>query len=583
MRLFDIIRDYCRIFVQNNKRKGSLTGDIDDIFKLKTGEVDHHTIDRLANLRMIAKKKLYTELSTICHFETERVRRSAILTWQITISTSTQFPEEFIRKWDLYESSYCSENGGTIKNILSEKGSEQEENIQQSGGSTDKTCEEDAFASTTSTRNSSTRNTSTKRKKKVYDLCCPKTKKMKRDLIERTIQQQLSISKSEFVSIIPDFLQTPVVSKSLENRSDLDSPRSILEPQSLFEITKMRTTFTQKTKNLILSSLQFCRTNDQLDEGINELKNSKRGICTTITPKQIKYWRKAKVKNKRGRKINHQFENDIWYNLMICAIVESTSAANIYVEILHSIAHSYDIIKTTARNLQVTKWSHDPKIQALTFSDGWVNNFLVRAKMRRRKVTRERKSIVPEEEIIRQLMLPQQKIIEGKYLPSQICNIDETGINYGITNTHTYLPSDVSRGLQDLQTDIKARITALPGAFADGDFLPNFFILKHSISSAKKPDQTSMRVIKNLHNSEGTGFTSANGWELRTRSRVLLTKNRKTTKMENKMHSVDYLIYSSSRIVITSQCNTWNDAIRMAMYIDLILKPEGIKRGKLFV
>jgi hypothetical protein len=105
--------------------------------------------------------------------------------------------------------------------------------------------------------------------------------------------------------------------------------------------------------------------------------------------------------------------------------------------------------------------------------------------MRRRKITREMKPVLPEEEVNRQLKMCQDKIREGRYLPSQICNIEETGINYGSTNTYSYIPIDASRGTQDLKSDLKARITSLSRAYADGSFLPNHFIIKHSISSKK--------------------------------------------------------------------------------------------------
>jgi len=43
------------------------------------------------------------------------------------------------------------------------------------------------------------------------------------------------------------------------------------------------------------------------------------------------------------------------------------------------------------------------------------------------------------------------------------------------------------------------------------------------------------------------------------------------------MHSVNYLIHTRTGNVITSQYKAWNDTVRMAMLIDLILKPESEK------
>ena len=50
---------------------------------------------------------------------------------------------------------------------------------------------------------------------------------------------------------------------------------------------------------------------------------------------------------------------------------------------------------------------------------------------------------------------------------------------------------------------------------------------------------------------------------------------------ETSLHKVIYLKHNT---IITSQHKAWNDKVRMAMCIDLILKPEAIKRGgKIFL
>jgi DDE superfamily endonuclease len=93
-----------------------------------------------------------------------------------------------------------------------------------------------------------------------------------------------------------------------------------------------------------------------------------------------------------------------------------------------------------------------------------------------------------------------------------------------------------------------------------------------------------MRVIKNLHNAVDAGFTISENWKFGTWRRQLCMPNYNNNKtMENNIHSVDYLINTVSGNVITSQCKAWNDTVRMAMYIDLILKPEGRKKEKIFV
>ena len=48
------------------------------------------------------------------------------------------------------------------------------------------------------------------------------------------------------------------------------------------------------------------------------------------------------------------------------------------------------------------------------------------------------------------------------------------------------------------------------------------------------------------------------------------------------IHKVRYLKHRDSGCIITSQFKAWNDTVRMAMYIDLILKPLAEKQGGKF-
>jgi hypothetical protein len=50
------------------------------------------------------------------------------------------------------------------------------------------------------------------------------------------------------------------------------------------------------------------------------------------------------------------------------------------------------------------------------------------------------------------------------------------------------------------------------------------------------------------------------------------------------MHKVNYMKHIVSGDIITTQHKAWNDTVRMAMYIDLILKPAAtVRGGKLFL
>jgi len=93
-----------------------------------------------------------------------------------------------------------------------------------------------------------------------------------------------------------------------------------------------------------------------------------------------------------------------------------------------------------------------------------------------------------------------------------------------------------------------------------------------------------MTVIRNLFKRDG--FTAKEGWELKTweKELTLEKKVKKNMVEETSLHKVIYLKHNPTGTIITSQHKAWNDKVRMAMCIDLILKPEAIKRGgKIFL
>jgi hypothetical protein len=119
--------------------------------------------------------------------------------------------------------------------------------------------------------------------------------------------------------------------------------------------------------------------------------------------------------------------------------------------------------------------------------------------------------------------------------------LDETALNFGIGPTYIYIPIDADRAVAEA-SNVKARITCVPIVTAEGAFLPMMFILKHSKSSDKFPDQTTMRVVKNLNRKEG--YTPQDGWHLETWRRSLTIK--KGNVEHTNVHCVNYLIHQGT-------------------------------------
>ena len=147
------------------------------------------------------------------------------------------------------------------------------------------------------------------------------------------------------------------------------------------------------------------------------------------------------------------------------------------------------------------------------FSSSWVRGFLNRANLRRRKITTDDKKILPEEEIVRIMKVGQDLILEFGYGPDTIMNMDETAFTYAIGPEYMYVPKDQQRAQNVGVPNVKLRITAVDAVFGSGVFAPLFIIIKHTISSLEKPDQSGMKVIRTMYKND-QGFGAKDGWKL---------------------------------------------------------------------
>ena len=94
-----------------------------------------------------------------------------------------------------------------------------------------------------------------------------------------------------------------------------------------------------------------------------------------------------------------------------------------------------------------------------------------------------------------------------------------------------------------------------------GQFAPLMLIIKHSVSSEARPDQTRMKVIPELYKKDG--FTARDGWEIGTWGKEL------TINSATGPHKGTYLKHTVTGHVITSQVKAWNDTTRMVVVMRL--------------
>ena len=186
------------------------------------------------------------------------------------------------------------------------------------------------------------------------------------------------------------------------------------------------------------------------------------------------------------------------------------------------------------------------------------------------------KKIPEDEEIVRIMKIGQDLIREFGYGPDNILNMDETAFTYAIDPEFMYVPTDQSRAQNIRIPNMKLRITAVVSVFANGQFAPLMIIIKHSISSLERPDQSRMTVVRDLYKKDD-GFGEKDGWKL------ILWEKELTIGGITAVHKCYYIINDDTGEVITSQYKAWNDTVRMIMWLETVIKPLKEKLGKLLI
>jgi hypothetical protein len=102
----------------------------------------------------------------------------------------------------------------------------------------------------------------------------------------------------------------------------------------------------------------------------------------------------ASVKQKRGRKINHEFDEAVRRQLIIVLFESNTVDLLDKAHRVVSIAYSRDLIVRTAKYVAaLPHWKSVVDVQKLTFSVGWVTDWFGRVNLGRRRITTSSKVI----------------------------------------------------------------------------------------------------------------------------------------------------------------------------------------------
>ena len=196
--------------------------------------------------------------------------------------------------------------------------------------------------------------------------------------------------------------------------------------------------------------------------------------------------------------------------------------------------------------------------------------------MRRRKITTDDKNVPSDEEVRRIMSIGQQMYKDFGHTKDTTINMDETAFTYAIGPEYMYCPPDQQRAQNIGIPNTMLRITAVVAVSGNGEFVPLFIIIKHSVSSDERPDQSGMRVIQDLHK-KNQGFGKDDKWDL------ILWSKELTIKGVTNTHACYYIINKDTGHVITSQYKAWNDTVIMIMWLETVVKPIKERLGKLMI
>lgn len=343
-----------------------------------------------------------------------------------------------------------------------------------------------------------------------------------------------------------------------------------------------RATYTVEQKQGALKVLEAC--NGKIKTALRHLK-PKAGYAK-VDRKRLRNWRdqaaaeaEGKPSAKRGRPINEDFEKAVLGNLIFEELNEIDSNSGALV--LANAVYSYANVITAARMAQKAEgssWEKDSGVQSLAFSNCWVQGFLARHVLHRRRVTAKNKDAIrPSVQDVQAVMSEiQQQIITGEYSLERIISADETGVSFGVQPTHQWVRvPKKARGEQRTEdslygsratapdADDKARFTCVLWGTAAGELGPPFVIVK---CISKGADLRRITVLNKLRSQLNDGNVLGGGWVKEEWNRELELKVKGQMKVIR--YYRPYLVHPDSMTIITAQHKAWMDSVGMTMWAD---------------
>ena len=293
------------------------------------------------------------------------------------------------------------------------------------------------------------------------------------------------------------------------------------------------------------------------------------------------------------RTVDWEFEERVWSKLIVANLEARTESGIDLYSLAVNITTSYDIIKLAATETKEEDEFKDRDIlKHLKFTSGWVTRFLNRARFTRKKVNSKPDKKFPSTASINEHMArEQEKLIDASNLDlRQVWNYDETGWYTEIKLDFLYSPAGIKRTKAPPGGGSnRDRITLIPLINGAGELGPLMAIVKDS-SSNKKGNQIKMRVLHTImiqfNEKEG-----AQNWDMHEYQTTLpyIRKAKKGKEFVvdggetvhrvarpaetiDKQYTIKYIRHKVHGHVVCSQANAYNDTLRHALYIDVVLR-----------
>lgn len=241
----------------------------------------------------------------------------------------------------------------------------------------------------------------------------------------------------------------------------------LVESKMFIGVCRHRRRIDGKTKAVILRAYDALLTEHPHASGskILQLLRSRTGAVELRSLQQVKRWRTLSKLKKRGRKVNVEFEQAVFDQLVYTELQDVGDRQKAEV-VIANVCYSHALIVQSAKMVrQQSQFATEDQLIKLKFSRPWIRGFLRRNAMRPRRITAQLKDL-PSPAEVQQIMSSIQKTIQdGGFSLAEVFNGDETGIFFGAPPKKQYVPLSADRATSP-ETDDKTRISFF--FYADG-------------------------------------------------------------------------------------------------------------------